>query len=114
MVSMQMNWEQAVAIRMMPAIWEYFSMISDNVSQAFGLVGKRVFDGFEVVSCDSDGNGGDRLHAGHKAANRQVMDVTQGDQPISIIKRKPIKMRYETAKNVLLALDCNMGDVLRR
>ena len=28
-------------------------------SQAFGLVGKRVFDGFEVVSCDSDGNGGD-------------------------------------------------------
>ena len=73
---MHTNWEMAVARRMPLATVEYLIHALKKVhaksqgsvapvqeigqrSQAFGLVGKRVFDGFEVVSCDSDGNGGD-------------------------------------------------------
>ena len=43
-----------------------------------------------------------------------TLQMMQGDQPISITKRKPIKMRYETAKNVLLRLTVKWGGVLRR
>jgi hypothetical protein len=73
---MHTNWEMAVARRMPPATMEYlihalkkvYAESQGNVapvqeigqrSQAFGLVGKGVFDGSEVVGSDSDGNGGD-------------------------------------------------------
>ena len=70
---MHTNWEMAVARRMPLATVEYLIHALKKVhaksqgsvapvqeigqrSQAFGLVGKRGLDGFEIVSCDSDGD----------------------------------------------------------
>jgi hypothetical protein len=73
--------------------------------QAVGLVGDSIFDGFEIVSSDSDRNSGNNyksMFMGQRKTERRAWKKNKHDWPISTINRNPMKMRYDMAKKVLL------------
>ncbi len=83
-------------------------------SQAFGLVGKRAFDGFEVVSCDSDGNGGDNCTPVTRQQNESdgcdIANDAGGPTNFDNYEEAH-KDEIRNGKECALALDCNMGSI---